>query len=980
MQTSRVSYLRDSVSFGVIALALFAGPALAQEELETVTVTGYRASLATAIQMKRAETAAVDSIVAEDIGKFPDSNLAEAMQRIPGVTLSRGDGGEGRNISVRGLGPGFTRVRLNGMEGASQTGSSDIYGAGNNGRSFDFNVFPTEIFSSLTARKTPSPDIEEGSLGATVDLKAPKPFDFNDDFVLSATLRDTYQGVGEAFNPRASILVSKKFGNGHFGILGSLSFQHRKTLEVGYAAVDILPTYVNGGLCSPIGWSGTQNPATNAAKGTDANNCSTNNPRTSTTAAYSKLMSLTGASGKPGGGVFLPRIPRYVNSKASSDRKGATLTLQWVPNDSTDVSVDLLYSRYGQQRVDSYIAGLSFARNINNNGQPMVSVKDLEVDSHGSLVYGLFDGMDVRSENLDDRWSSTVKQANGQFKHDFSDALTVDGYVGYSENVYNSPWRFQTVIDAIDTDNFAIDFRNGSSGTTRAKQTPKIAFGFNVADPTQFNFAPTQADGTVLGFYNTQARPQRNTSVNKKFELNASYKLIPELTLKAGGSYRVNNFSTWSSNLIPSQQTAAGSPSLPAGITLANLARHVTGSDKYWDGAPADWVQMDQGKLIDALNLHLLYCGIECGAGRSQIKEAVKAGYIMGNFDFNLWGISLRGDGGVRYVHTDQLAVGYIAVAASAAYKAATGYSTVGQRNEVDRSYDDWLPSINAVAELNDDLLLRASYAKVMTRPELGNLTPSAGVTATTRTGSVNNPYLDPIRAKTYDLAVEWYFRPGSLLSVAYFHKDLESYIQRITSYVPYSALGLPNSLLDGTASSPSDLFNVSRYANTKGGPLDGVEVNAEVPLTFLPGFWSNFGLQANYTYVTSKINYVLASANGVPTQTTTNDLLMLSPHSASGVIYWEDDLVSLRMTGTYRSDFIRGIPASQDSDLQANHSTFYLDASASYNLTDWAKLIFEATNLTDEQSVLYIDSTRKDTLFSLRDGRTFTLGVNFKF
>src|SRR5688500_5008498 len=111
-------------------------------ELDEVVVTGFRGSLNTALAAKRAETSAIDVISAEDVGKFPDSNLAESMQRVPGVALSRGDGGEGKNISVRGLGPTFTRVRINGMEAASQTGSSDIYGAGNNGRTFDFNVFP----------------------------------------------------------------------------------------------------------------------------------------------------------------------------------------------------------------------------------------------------------------------------------------------------------------------------------------------------------------------------------------------------------------------------------------------------------------------------------------------------------------------------------------------------------------------------------------------------------------------------------------------------------------------------------------------------------------------------------------------------------------------------------------------------------------------------------------------------------------------
>jgi TonB-dependent receptor len=163
------------------------------QELEEVVVTGFRGSLNTALAAKRNDTKAIDVIASEDIGKFPDSNLAESMQRVPGVTLSRGDGGEGRNISVRGLGPTFTRVRINGMEGAAQMGSSDIYGAGNNGRSFDFNVFPTEIFSQLAVIKTPTADVEEGSLGATVDLKAPRPFDLADDMVFTMTARGVFQ-------------------------------------------------------------------------------------------------------------------------------------------------------------------------------------------------------------------------------------------------------------------------------------------------------------------------------------------------------------------------------------------------------------------------------------------------------------------------------------------------------------------------------------------------------------------------------------------------------------------------------------------------------------------------------------------------------------------------------------------------------------------------------------------------------------------
>ncbi len=209
-------------------------------QLEEIVVTGFRGSLNTALAEKRAETGSIDVIAAEDIGKFPDSNLAESMQRIPGVTLSRGDGGEGRNISVRGLGPLFTRVRVNGMEAAAQAGSSDIYGAGNNGRSFDFNVFPTEIFSQLAVRKTPSADVEEGSLGATVDLKAPRPFDFAQDRVFSLTGRGVFNTMSEDLDPRASMLFSQKFFDNTFGVLASAAFQKRNIREVGYSAVDVL--------------------------------------------------------------------------------------------------------------------------------------------------------------------------------------------------------------------------------------------------------------------------------------------------------------------------------------------------------------------------------------------------------------------------------------------------------------------------------------------------------------------------------------------------------------------------------------------------------------------------------------------------------------------------------------------------------------------------------------------------------------------
>ena len=992
--------LRSSFTqtFTVSTLALatamaWATPSFAQEQTtstqaddsvapeEEIVVTGFRASLNTALNQKRNETAAIDSIVAEDIGKFPDSNLAESMQRIPGVTLSRGDGGEGRNISVRGLGAQFTRVRINGMEGTSQTGSSDIYGAGNSGRSFDFSAFPTEIFSSLAVRKTPSADVEEGSLGATVDLRAPHPLDYKDDFVLSATARGIYNELSEKVDPRASVLVSKQFADGTFGVLASGAYQKRNIREVGYSAVDILSSTLGGNqlgsgaaaqpFCTPIGYTPVSpSPTAQAAKGATATNCSTNNPRTGTIAAYNAIMALRdeSAPGTPGSGAFFPRLPRFVNSEQDQERIAGTLSLQWKPTDDTDISVDGLYSRFDVTRRDNYIAGISFGRNVNNNGQPMVSVRDVQFDENGSLIYGLFDGVDVRSEGLVDHFVSTFKQANFNLDHRFSDTFSIRGMAGYSESLWDGKERLQTFIDAIDTDNFVIDFRDGDS-------VPTIGFGFDVNNPANFAYAPALADGTVLGGFSTQGKPSENKTRNQTYELEGIWEATPGFSVKAGGQYRQSNYSAFGATLYAAN--VAVQP-LPAGTTLASITRSIDGLDGlFGKGAPASWIAIDPDKWRQTFGFpdNFGFCLEEsCGVGTNRVKETVKSGFLMVNFESEALPFPIRGDAGVRYVHTDQFSRGFRSVS-----RAGSPTNVAAEAREVERSYENWLPSVNLVADLTPDLLARFSAARVMSRPELGPLIPSStSITATTRNGSSNNPLLDPIVADTIDASLEWYFRPGSLLSVAYFYKNIDTFIQTSTAQIPFNELGLPNSLLDGTNSVPTDIFTIRQPLNTPGGPLRGFEVNFQTSLNFLPGIFSNFGVLASYTHVTSEIDYII-TVNGQPAVFTA-PLVGLSKDAASGTLYYEDDRFSIRGTANYRSPYIRGIIGANGNDYQGNKETLYFDASASFNINDNIKLILEAQNLTDERNTLFIDSEREDTLFETRIGRTFNLGVNVQF
>ena len=244
MSTAQLRHLRTAASAGVLLFTLAAtGAAWAQtapaapaqqeqtddsSQVDEVVVTGFRLSLRSALSTKRNANVMVDAINAEDIADFPDANLAESLQRLPGVSIDR-DNGEGRTITVRGLGSDFTRVRLNGVEALSTAGASISGDNPNRGRGFDFNTFASELFNSLKVQKTASAETEEGSLGATVDLQTGRPFDFSGPR-LGLSVQDAYYENGESHNPRVAALVSDRWDFNHLGeigLIGSVAYNKR---------------------------------------------------------------------------------------------------------------------------------------------------------------------------------------------------------------------------------------------------------------------------------------------------------------------------------------------------------------------------------------------------------------------------------------------------------------------------------------------------------------------------------------------------------------------------------------------------------------------------------------------------------------------------------------------------------------------------------------------------------------------------------
>lgn len=920
---------------------------------QDIVVTGFRGSLDNALALKKESSGLVDSILAEDVGKFPDSNLAESMQRVPGVALARGDGGEGRQITVRGLPPLFTRVLIGGMEANSQVAQTDINNSGggsSRSRAFDFSAYPSEIFSSLTVRKSSTADSEEGSLGATVDLRAPRPFDYKEDLILTASAKAIYSDLSKDVGPRLAGLVSKKFGsNGEFGFLIGAAYTQRDTRDEGYAPSSILPATADQGFCSPIGYV-PQNPGTNAVRGSSATMCGTGVPRTSTPAAYDQINK---------DNVFLPRLPRYERSDQHYSRLGVTGSLQWQPDDSTDVVLDGIYTRYKVSRDDFYLMALSFGRGLSAQGKPETSVVDVHVTPQGSVDYGLFNGVDVVSQVYRNDYTTTLKQGTLTFRHDFSDRFKMDGQVGFNQSRLKEPIRANVITYANNVNGFSYDIRDSDFAI--------IDYGFDVTNPDNFVYSPnTAADGTQT----SQVTANRGgaTTTNKMVKLNGAFEATDWLTLRFGGQFRQSDFKAFDE-----ARNSSVNPALPNGVTLGSISTSVDGFGKGLpSGVPTSWAAVDWDKFVDTVDFYnnpaYQFFGPADGQnlGRNyEVSEKEKSAYVMADIDHYFGSVRVRGNIGVRYVKTFQRSFGYV-----------SGVGVVPVT--IKRSYDDWLPSMNLSADLTDKLTFRVAAAEVMARADLPQLSPGTSIAPPTRSASVGNPFLNPTRAKTLDLSLEWYFGRGSLLSGGFFYKKIDTYIQTVTRLIPFSETGLPASLLEGQPVSAADLFTISSQINTPGGPLKGFEVNYQQQFNFLPGFLKNMGALVNYTRVTSDIDYILNATTGA---SGTYPLIGLSKNQANATLYYEDSKFSIRGSVNYRSGYIRSVPSiGTGSDIDLVAPSTYVDMALSYALNDRIKLSLNGSNLTDEHTIYYVDSQRKDVLYNIHSGRTFEAGVSFKF
>jgi TonB-dependent receptor len=306
-----------------------------------------------------------------------------------------------------------------------------------------------------------------------------------------------------------------------------------------------------------------------------------------------------------------------------------------------------------------------------------------------------------------------------------------------------------------------------------------------------------------------------------------------------------------------------------------------------------------------------------------------------------------------------------------------------------EHSYSDTLPSINLVFEPIEDVLVRVGYSEVMARAGLGSLLPNTNVSVSggSRSVSSGNPALEPTRAAAYDLGLELYFDDESVLGLAVFYKDIETFVQTVRETKPYTATGLPIQVAVaactagpgyGAASGCTENvdWDVTSPINAPGGDLYGFELSYQTPFTFLPGFLSNFGFIGNFTYVQAEQDFLNSSGVVVATRS----LLGLSQDTTSGTLYYEDDAFSARVSAVNRSGYLTNATGRNNNDREGTNGTTNIDASASYQLNDNIKFTLEALNLTDEVDDQWVDAAGNRLSYYHATGRQYYLGVQYKY
>jgi TonB-dependent receptor len=902
----------------------------AEIERDSIVVTGYRKSLKAALSKKKRSTGQVDAIVAEDMAEFPDLNLAESLQRMPGVAIERADG-EGSRITVRGLGARYTRTRVNGMDARAAV-------RGNSTRSFDFNMFASELFNSIVVHKTATAELGEGALGAVVDLNTARAFDYDKGFTFLVGGQGGYNDLSNSLFPRATGLVSYHDPKGIWGATASIAYSK---------------TRLDTAVSDTVRWQKAAFRSVNGVVCADA----PDDPGCAEVAD-----------------AFHPRIPRYLYSRLEGDRIGVTAGVQFRPIKPLEIKLDGLYARYDTTQDYNTLEVLFRG----NEGQMDISNYRLQQNpsrfgvGNNTLTAATVDNAWVRSEAFRQISENDFKQLTLSVDLDVTDDFYVRALGGVSRSTSKLPHETTLMYDDRDYNGFSYDYSD--------PRHPSLVYGGpDVTDSTNFTL--------------TELRDEiRNVDVAYDVaDIGLNWDVLDELTMSLGGSYKAERMSLNAQSRSGSACRAGlfdcdidgdgmndvlGPQGRPGNSDAFEYPGEVGGASN------TEWTSPNIDRWVDELGFYDL-TATDDRTNIREVEERSVAGYLQASGEAPLANMRLAYNAGVRYVRTYQTSAGYLSTAWV----------------EVERDpYSDVLPSASAALWLTDNVVTRVAGARVMSRPELGDLSPGATVDSFNFRINATNPYLDPTRAWAGDLGVEWYFADESIVGLAGFVKKIDSFPETLSSTNTYASTGYSTDLLqptspaaenpEGTCGDPEGCWEISRRVNGGGATILGAELGFAAPFSdftkALPVVIRDMGVTANYTLIHSRFPWNFSG------NTIEERLAGLSTYSANATLYYDDSRFSLRGSLAWRSQYISApgsalnvpvVAANQNGNLfSLDEPEPRFDMSSSFKITKSVQITAEALNVTNAATQTFVDIDAKRPQMYSASGRTFFLGARYSF
>ncbi|MGJ8692039.1 MAG: TonB-dependent receptor [Thalassotalea sp.] len=995
-------------------------------EIEIIEVSGFRSSLSKAMNIKRTSSEIVDAISSEDIGKSSDQNIAEALQRVTGISISRQDG-EGTTVTARGISSSLNVTTLNGVPLTSS----------GTGQGVNFSEFSSDVLNNIEVQKTPSASTDEGSLGATIKLSGFKPLDAKKDRRIFE-VQERYNDFSHDSDQKIQFSASEKFLDETLGLSIVATSEEQGTRK------DLLNLSRWRTIKPPVG-------ATNIETG-----------------------EIVKTWDYDGDGVQEPLELRQASTAelqtqhVQRDRTSVSGTIQYIPWEDGEFRVDATYTSQDIERDNAFISQTTERTNfdaastffdpntftvINTVKTAMTQVRRAEIGAAnpGVTIPGKVKNVGVirnqRQINIDNQETKVLSLAFEQSFEGFELALRG----GRSESEKTPEFNLRGF------------FRGSTSGTAESG----VENGYNCVGGDlvcNIHIAPSgyvdNAEGFEYQSFNNSGNFTKDISDSFYADLvwDQGWSFIT--SVETGFKYTDreketnNTFSTCNRGCVDGELNNYTLADFTSGNTSGSIGKALgLTSNELTDGFPI-WDIQTTLDFLEEINVADKIAVEFTDIGSKTIQQKIIAAYLQVNFEF--MDGRLSGNLGVRSAKTEVTGIAASTFRFDAnqsfmngdniahygsreATAAALGYlvgidqterDTASVFNTADHDYTNVLPSLNLNYAFSEDIILRFAASETIARPRFDRLAPTFNISENLfgefSSGNAGRVDLNPFKSSNLDLSAEWYFNKSSLLSVAFFNKDLSDFEERSqTSYywkdlrseyfdvnaivdptvdraprldsdavtynptvadvlLPFDggdnqAGCMPNRELDMSAPSATEICDkvlLTEGRNGSGGYVRGMEFSLQHNFDYLPGIFGGLGGVINYTYADSKTDEesIFSPTSGEVTDIIpSSPLLDTSEHTLNATVFWEQDGNLIRLAYNQRSDYLTD-RAVNDYGMHWIEGFNTLDLSGSWKVNESVSLNFQASNLLDTVTRMY-STTRLNISGSNLPGEASELG-----